>query len=232
MFCSEDSDSTDSELLDYLYETELYSCSDGSISSFHTTFDSDDSLQQLDQYERKPLNVHESVQHLLYALNSIETIEMKDILARFCRADVTVQFNCYANTWEIESYGVENQDTFSSLPPMSGLDSFVDYWMKVHETTPDCVITLKTPVRLCHRTKKGGSAYIFGVELVGTMLAWIDTPYPLTFQSNHFQPLSQQHMCLMGRRAVTSSIDKRGSVIMYVNEREQLIDRLDFYLEY
>eukprot|EP01040_Poterioochromonas_malhamensis_P015173 gene15173-16941_t len=210
----------DLEILQYLCETNLDCYSD---ESFYTAISTDEASP------RKVLN-REFAEVLLLALNCDYAPEMKEILSHICDPNMSVTHNCYAKALSCDMHA-SNQETFSSLPPIYGLDSFVDYWMKVHETTPDCVMTLKTPVRLCHRTKKGECAYIFGVELVGTMLAWIDTPYPLTFQSNHFQPLSQQHMCLMGRRAVTASIEKRGSVIMYVNERKQVIDRLDFYLE-
>eukprot|EP01040_Poterioochromonas_malhamensis_P008999 gene8999-9744_t len=177
-----------------------------------------------------PLTETNMMDLFVFALNSADTVIMKDILQGICAPWMLIRFYCYVKQVDAGSR-TAHQDTFSSLPPMHGLDSFVDYWMKVHDTTPDCVMTLKTPVRLCHRSK-GECAYIFGVELVGTMLAWIDMPYPLTFQSNHFQPLSQQHKSLMGRRAVVASIEKRGSVIMYVNERDQVIDRLDFYLDY
>eukprot|EP01040_Poterioochromonas_malhamensis_P008998 gene8998-9743_t len=215
----------DFELLQYLCDTDLCSCcSDGSLRL--VTDAEECSTPTIERF-----NQNLATEVLVYALNCNELPEMKEVLTRICRPNVQIMYYCYAHSL-VEDNRPINQQLFSSLPPVYGLDSFIDYWMKVHETTPDCVITLKTPVRLCHRTKKGGSAYIFGVELVGTMLAWIDTPYPLTFQSNHFQPLSQQHMCLMGRRAVTASIEKRGSVIMYVNERDQVIDRLDFYLEY
>eukprot|EP01040_Poterioochromonas_malhamensis_P015172 gene15172-16940_t len=167
----------DLDLIEYLWDYNLTCLSMESTSTNTLTTRTEEPFQEIEA------GIFAMI--IINALNSADKESMRLTLSSVCEIDLTVTYSNYVKSLTSD-LNASNQETFSSLPPMSGLDSFIDYWMKVHETTPDCVMTLKTPVRLCHRTKKGECAYIFGVELVGTMLAWIDTPYPLTFQSNHF----------------------------------------------
>lgn len=154
---------------------------------------------------------------LINAINSGDPKLMKDLLTPICCVHrLTVIKYCYDNQPfdESQSPNFPNQ-RLVSLPPIIGLDGFINDWMNIHDMIPDCIITAIAPPRVCMQSKRE-STHIVGIQLDGNSLL---------FLSDGMNFYESNYKCVATSRTI-----KTGSIILYLNE-EGLIYRMDFYLE-
>eukprot|EP01040_Poterioochromonas_malhamensis_P012207 gene12207-13347_t len=193
---------------------ECISFEDGTIISSASSTDLSSLTPTVFPEENKDLPHFEI---LINAINSGDPKLMKDLLSRICCAHrLTVIKHCYDNQPidESQSHNLPNQ-RLVSLPPIIGLDGFINDWMNIHDMIPDCIITAITPPRVCMQSKRE-STHILGIQLDGNSLLFLSDGLNF-YQSNY-------------KCVATSPTIKTGSIILYLNE-EGLIYRMDFYLE-
>lgn len=157
---------------------------------------------------------------LLSALNSCDPATIKSGLTKVAHPSLTLMKYCYANPDDRQ-----RGDPFYSFAPVQGFENIARYWMGMSETIPDCILILKSPLRRCAQTKEE-VVYIAGIEMCGTTMTFTDH-YP-HYTSYYYSPPSFAY-----RKTITTlSINKKGSMIIYLNREEKFIYRIDLYLEY
>eukprot|EP01040_Poterioochromonas_malhamensis_P015174 gene15174-16942_t len=205
--CLSDQDDIVNEIVN-----ECISFEDGTIMTSSSSNDLSSLTPTIIPEENKDLPHFEI---LILAMNSGDPSVMKDLLTRICCAHrLTVRKYCYSSQPFDESQSLTNQGLVA-LPTIISLDGFINDWMNIHDTIPDCIVTTITPPRVCMQSKRE-STHILGIQLDGNSLLFLSDGLNF-YQSNY-------------KYIIPSPTRKTGSIILYLNE-EGLIYRMDFYLE-
>jgi len=163
---------------------------------------------------------------LLYSLNSGDSNVMSSVLSRICIPEVVMMKYCYSGQGGEENQH-SNHEGLRSLAPILGLENLIRYWLGIYDLIPDCVISTKTPARICTQTKEG-SMYIIGIQFEGNSISLNPGSESMMIASSGVKsllPFSHSNM------VAVRLMQKNGSIITYVNQDEKIY-RIDFYLEY